>query len=86
MNLQWAVPKAVPIALAEMLGKRLNDSFAAQKAVMMDVSWIPYLEGITDATGNPDVERAAIELIGQITHAGSLLLWDSDGPPPVSSI
>jgi hypothetical protein len=51
--------------------------------VRIDVSWIPYLEGVTDASmDKPDIVDAATELIGVLTNLGSILVWNDTNTGP----
>jgi hypothetical protein len=76
-QLSWAIPKEIPEALANILIRRISVTLSAQRTVRMDASWIPYLEGVTDASmDKPDVVEAATQLIGAITNLGPITVWD----------
>ena len=76
-NLRWAIPKVIPEALSSILIRRITATLDAQGVVKMDESWIPYLEGVTDASmDKPEVVDAATELIGALTNLGPITVWD----------
>ncbi len=52
------------------------------KQITLDKSWIPYLEGVCDASADhPEVTVAAEDLIDAITSNGSVVVWDDAGGP-----